>query len=157
MKWRWALYKYIVYIEVSPPPPPTQKNHPLFQVPPKSTNCPSLAFLGNPLLCIGFSWTSPLCIPLRGNFLLGGNWVCNLFISILFIYLFKSLFTFGKFCSSDPSFNGNILISLYLKSETTAHAQLFSYLFIHTIYKFHGMVSAGSSHWGYLLINRVYR
>ena len=72
--------------------------------------------------------------------------VIFLYLLYLFIYLFKSLFTFGKFCSSDPSFNGNILTSLYLKFETTAHAQLFDYLFIHTVYKFHGMVLAGNSH-----------
>ena len=48
----------------------------------------------------------PLCIPLRGNA------VCNLFI---FSYCTANFLT--KFCSSDPSFNRNILTSLYLKSE----------------------------------------
>ena len=38
------------------------------------------------------------------------------------------------------SFNRNILKSLYLKSETSAHAQLCNYSFIHTVYKFHGIV-----------------
>ena len=51
-----------------------------------------------------------------------------------------------KFYSSDPSFNGNILTSFYLKSETSAHVQLCDYSFIHTIYKFHGMVLAANSH-----------
>ena len=48
----------------------------------------------------------PLCIPLRGNA------VCNLFI---FSYCTANVLT--KFCNSDPSFNINILTSLYLKSE----------------------------------------
>ena len=67
--------------------------------------------------------------------------------SLYFVYIFiaDSIFL-TKFCSSDPSFNGNILISLYLKSETFALAQLCDYSFIHTIYKFRGMVLAGNSH-----------
>ena len=48
------------------------------------------------------------------------------------------------FCSSNPSFNINILRSLYLKSETSVHAQLRNYSFIHTIYKFHDIVSVGN-------------
>ena len=58
-----------------------------------------------------------------------------------------------KFFSSDPRFNGNILTYLYLKSGTSAHAQLCNYSFIHTIHKFHDMVSVGNLHWGYFLIN----
>ena len=76
---------------------------------------------------------------------------------LYFVYIFIADWNFlTKFCSSDPSFNGNILTSLYLKSETSAHAQLCDYSFIHTIYKFHSMMLAGNSHWGYLLINGVY-
>ena len=77
---------------------------------------------------------------------------------LYFVYIFIADWNFlTKFCSSDPSFNGNILTLLYLKSETSAHAQICDYLFIHTIYKFHGMVLAENSRWGYLLINGVYR
>ena len=78
--------------------------------------------------------------------------------SLYFVCIFMGDWNFlTKFCSSDPSFNRNILTSLYLKSETSAHSQLCDYSFIHTIYKFHGMVLAGNSHWGYLLTNGVYR
>ena len=58
-----------------------------------------------------------------------------------FVYIFITDWNFlTKFCSSDPSFNGNILTSLYLKSETFAYAQLCDYSFILTLYRFHGMV-----------------
>ena len=64
---------------------------------------------------------------------------------LYFLYIFIADRNFlTNFCSSDPSFNGNILISLYLKSETSVLAQLCDYMFIHTIYKFHGMVLAGN-------------
>ena len=77
---------------------------------------------------------------------------------LYFVYIFIVDWNFlAKFCSSDPSFNGNILTSLYLKSKTSTHAQLCDYSFIYAIYKFHGMVLAGNSHWGYLLISGVYR
>ena len=67
--------------------------------------------------------------------------------SLYFVYIFIADWNFlTKFCSSDPSFNRNILTPLYLKSETSAHAQLCDYSFIHTIYTFHGMVLAGDSH-----------
>ena len=49
-----------------------------------------------------------------------------------------------KFYSFNPSFNRNILTSLYLKSETSAHAELRDDLFIRTIYRFHDMVSVGN-------------
>ena len=86
---------------------------------------------------IFFSVSGGLCIPLRGNV------VCN------FVYIFIAHCNFlNKFCSSgsDPSFNRNILTSLDLKYETSVHAQLLNYLFIHAIYKFHEMVSAGNLH-----------
>ena len=71
-------------------------------------------------------------IPLRGSIL-------------YFVYILIADWNFlTKFCSSDPSFNGNFLTFLYLKSETSAHAQLCDYSFIHTIYKFHGVVLAGT-------------
>ena len=77
--------------------------------------------------------------------------------SLYFVYIFIVDWNFlTKFCSSDPSFSRNILTYQYLKSEIFAHAQLCDYSFIHTIYKFHSMVSAGNSHWGYLLINGLY-
>ena len=67
--------------------------------------------------------------------------------SLYLVYIFIADWNFlTKFCSSNPSFNGNILMYLYLKSETSAQAQLCDYSFIHTIYKFHGMVLAGNSH-----------
>ena len=70
-------------------------------------------------------------------------WKFGLYI----VYIFLADWNFlTKFCGSDPSFNGNILTSLYLKSETLAHAQLCNYSFIHTIYKFHGILLAGNSH-----------
>ena len=66
---------------------------------------------------------------------------------LYFVYIFKADWNFfTEFRSSYPSFNRNILTSLYLKSETSAHAQLCDYSFIHTIYKFYGMVLAGKSH-----------
>ena len=77
---------------------------------------------------------------------------------LYFVYIFIADWNLlTKFCSSDPSFNGNIFTFLYLKSKTSARAQLCDYSFIHTIYKFHGTVLAGNSHWGYLLISGVYR
>ena len=79
-------------------------------------------------------------------------------LGLYFLYIFIMDWNFfTKFCSSDSSFNGNILTSLYLKSETSAHVQLCDYSFIHTTYMFHGMVLAGNSHCGYLLMNEVYR
>ena len=71
---------------------------------------------------------SPLCIPLRGNS------VC-----ILFIFIADWNFL-TKFCRSELSFNRNILTSMYLKSEISAHAQLPNYSFVNTICKFHDMV-----------------
>ena len=45
-------------------------------------------------------------------------------LSLYFVYIFIAHWNFlTKFCSSDPNFNKNILTSLYLISETTAHAQ----------------------------------
>ena len=77
---------------------------------------------------------------------------------LYFVYVFIADWDFlTKFCSSDPNFNGNVLTFLYLKFDTSEHAQLCDYLFIHTIHKFHGMALTGNSHWGYLLINGVYR
>ena len=64
-----------------------------------------------------------------------------IFVSYIFIADWNFLI---NFCSSDLSFNGNILRSLYLNSDTSAHAQLCDYSFIHAIYKFHGMVLAGN-------------
>ena len=64
---------------------------------------------------------------------------------LYFVYIFIADWNFlTNFCSSHPSFNGNILTSLYLKSETSAHAQLCDYMFIYTIFKFHGMVLVGN-------------
>ena len=66
---------------------------------------------------------------------------------LYFVYIFIGDWNFlTKFCSSDRSFNRNILTSLYLKSETSAHAELHNYLFIQTTYKFHDMVSVGNLH-----------
>ena len=79
-------------------------------------------------------------------------------LGLRFVYIFKADWNFfTKFWGSDPNFNRNILTSLYLKSETSAYAQLHNYSFIHTIYKFHHMMSVGNLHWGYLLIHEVYR
>ena len=77
------------------------------------------------------------------------SWKCSTWWKFgpYIVYIFIVDWNFvSKFCRSNPSFNGNILVSLYLKSETSAHAQLCDYLFIHTIYKFHGIVLAGNSH-----------
>ena len=75
-----------------------------------------------------------------------------------FVYIFIADWNFlTKFGSSDPSLNRNILTSLYLKSEACARAQLRDYLFIHTMYNYHDMMLVGNLHWGYLLINGVYR
>ena len=41
--------------------------------------------------------------------------------AVICLYLQSGLEFLTKLCSSDPSFNGNILTSLYLKSETSAH------------------------------------
>ena len=60
-----------------------------------------------------------LCISLRGNISLCGNSVCTLVISLERIGTFLI-----KFCSSDQSFNRNILRSLYFKFRTSAHAQI---------------------------------
>ena len=77
---------------------------------------------------------------------------------LYFVYIFIADWNLlTKFCSLDPSFNGNIFTFLYLKSKTSARARLCDYSFIHTIYKFHGTVLAGNSHWGYLLISEVHR
>ena len=65
------------------------------------------------------------------------RWKFGLYFVYIFVADWNSL---TEFCSSDPSFNGNILTSLYLKSETSAHAQLGDYSFTHTIYKFHSIV-----------------
>ena len=78
-------------------------------------------------------WT--LCIPLRGNS------VCILLMSYSGLEIFST-----KFCSSDPSFNRNVLTSLYVKSEISADAQLRNYLFMHITHKFHDMVSVGNFH-----------
>ena len=86
------------------------------------------------------------------NFPLRRNSVC------VFAYTFIADGNFlNKFCSSHPNFNRNILTSLHFKSEISAHAQLRNYSFIHSIYKFYGMVSVENLHWVYLLINGVYR
>ena len=45
--------------------------------------------------------------------------------SMYFVYIFRTGWNFLiKFCSSDPSFNRNILRSLYLKFKTSAHAHI---------------------------------
>ena len=44
---------------------------------------------------------------------------------LYFVYIFIADWNFlTKFCSSDPSFNGNILASLYLKSEISYYIQV---------------------------------
>ena len=66
---------------------------------------------------------------------------------LYFVYIFIADWDFLiKFCISDPSFNRNILTSLYLKSGTSAHAQLRDSSFIHTIYKFNDMDLVGNLH-----------
>ena len=44
--------------------------------------------------------------------------------SVFCLYLQNGLEFFNKFCSSDPSFNRNILRPLYLKFKTSAHAHI---------------------------------
>ena len=45
--------------------------------------------------------------------------------SLHFVYIFRKDWNFlTKLRSSDPSFNRNILRSLYLKFKTSAHAQI---------------------------------
>ena len=77
--------------------------------------------------------------------------------TVFCLYTQSGLKFLAKLCCSDPSFNRNVLSSLYIKFEISSHAQLRDYSFIPTIYKFHDMVSVGNLHWGYLLINEVYR
>ena len=57
----------------------------------------------------------------------------EIFVEIFYFVKIRSVFCLYftvdwsfliKFCSSDPSLSRNILTSLYLKSETSAHAQL---------------------------------
>ena len=64
--------------------------------------------------------------------------------SVFCLYLHRGLEFSSKFCSSDPSINRNLLTSQYLKSKTSAHAQQLKYSLIHTISKFHDMVSVGN-------------
>ena len=71
------------------------------------------------------------------------SWKFGLYFVCIFIANWNFL---TKFWSSDPSFSRNILTSLYVKSETSAHAQLRNCLFIHTIHKFHDKVSVGNLH-----------
>ena len=79
-------------------------------------------------------------------------------LGLHFVFIFTADWKFlTKFCSSDPSCNRNILISLYFKSETSAHGQLRNYSFIRTIYKFHDMVSVGNLHRVYPFIYGVCR
>ena len=87
-------------------------------------------------------------VVLSTSWKLGLCFVCILIVDWNFL---------TKFFSSHSRFNRNNLISLYLKSETSAHVQLRNYSFIHTIYKFPDVVSVGNLHQGYLLINGVYR
>ena len=62
-------------------------------------------------------------------------------LELYFVYIFiADLNFFTKVCSFDPSFNRNILTSLYLKSETSTHAQLHSYSFFHTIFMWIGSI-----------------
>ena len=68
--------------------------------------------------------------------------------AVFCFYLQKGLEFLTKFWSPDPILNRNILISLNLNSETSGHAQLRDYSFIHTIYKFYDMVSVKNLHWG---------
>ena len=64
-----------------------------------------------------------------------------------FVYIFIVDWNFFvKYCSSDTIFTRGILTSLYLKSKTSAYVQLGAYSFIHTIYRFHDMVSVGNLH-----------
>ena len=81
------------------------------------------------------------------------SWKFALYFVYIFIVNWDIL---TKFCSSDPGLNRNISTSLHIKSETSAHAQLRDYSFIHPIYKFHDMVSARNLHWEYILIIGVY-
>ena len=60
-----------------------------------------------------------VCIPLRGNIPLRGGAVCILFISSGWVGIFLI-----EFCSSDPSFDGGVLGSLYLEFKTSAHAHI---------------------------------
>ena len=49
------------------------------------------------------------------------SWKC----SLPFVDIFRTYWTFLiKFCSSDPSFNRNILRSQYLKFQTSAHVHI---------------------------------
>ena len=71
----------------------------------------------------------------------------SLKFGLYFAYIFITDWNFlTKFCSSDPSFNRNILTSLNLKSETSRHALLHDYSFIRNTYTFHDMVSVGNLH-----------
>ena len=75
--------------------------------------------------------------------------------------LFISWEKFGNFliklCSSNSSFNGNILISLYYKIQSTsAKADCRLQLLITSIiYKFDDMIWTWNFHWRYILINEV--
>ena len=100
--------------------------------------------LGHSLVII--KWTWEVFFPKFGIWTLvhSSSWKFGL----CFVYIFIADWNFlMKLCSSDPSFNRNILIYLYLKSKTSAHAQLHNYTLIHTLHKFHNMVSVGTTQW----------
>ena len=59
-----------------------------------------------------------ICIPLRGNILLHGMQ------SAFCLYLRTGSTFLFTFYSSDPSFNWNLLRSLYLKFKISAHAHI---------------------------------
>ena len=59
-----------------------------------------------------------------------------------------------KFCNSDPSFNRNILRSLYLKFNPSAHAHIaITYSFV--LFTNFLSYSILNVHWGYILISKV--
>ena len=89
---------------------------------------------------------------------LGGVYSTSWKLGLYFVNIFVANWNLlTKICNSVPSFNRRILTALYLKSQTSAHAQLRNYSLIATIHKFHNIVSFVNLPWGYVLINGVYR
>ena len=64
-------------------------------------------------------WSGWVCIPLSGNIPLRGKF------SLHIVYIFRTGWNFLiQFCYSNPSYNRNIVRSLYLKFKIFAHAQI---------------------------------
>ena len=132
--WKKFLSRIFHFKQVHPSPPNVLHGQEL----PSMTKVCFLLYLlfgclANPMLITAFSlfWSEGRQKPLERRFLsmltfLGGvvhstSWKCSLY----FFYIFRMGRNFLiRFCSSDPSFNRNILKFLYSKFKTFAHAHI---------------------------------